>query len=79
MLELLSLCKGTTLTKEMFLNNVYGGMDEPELKIIDVFIFKLRKNLSEASDGDNRINTVWGRVYMLRDPEPEHRIHSQAA
>ena len=76
MLELLSLCKGTTLTKEMFLNNVYGGMDEPELKIIDVFIFKLRKNLSEASDDANRINTVWGRVYELRDPKPEHRVHS---
>jgi len=54
-------------------------MDEPELKIIDVFIFKLRKNLSEASDDANRINTVWGRVYVLRDPEPEHRVHSQAA
>ncbi len=79
MLELLSLCKGTTLTKEMFLKNVYGGMDEPELRIIDVFIFKLRKNLSEASDGDNQINTVWGRVYVLRDPEPEHRVHSQSA
>src|SRR5438477_10074960 len=38
MLELLSLRKGTTLTKEMFLNHLYGGMDEPELKIIDVFI-----------------------------------------
>ena len=32
MLELLSLRKGTTLTKEMFLNHLYGGMDEPELK-----------------------------------------------
>ena len=30
MLELLSLRKGTTLTKEMFLNHLYGGMDEPE-------------------------------------------------
>jgi len=28
----------------MFLNHLYGGMDEPELKIIDVFICKLRKN-----------------------------------
>ena len=46
MLELLSLRKGTTLTKEMFLNHLYGGMDEPELKIIDVFICKLRKKLS---------------------------------
>jgi two-component system cell cycle response regulator CtrA len=58
MLELLSLRKGTTLTKEMFLNHLYGGMDEPELKIIDVFICKLRKKLSEATNGDNYIETV---------------------
>ena len=70
MLELLSLRKGTTPTKEMFLNHLYGGMDEPELKIIDVFICKLRKKLSEATDGDNHIETVWGRGYVLRDPEP---------
>lgn len=70
MLELLSLRKGTTLTKEMFLNHLYGGMDEPELKIIDVFICKLRKKLSEATGGDNYIETVWGRGYVLRDPEP---------
>ena len=67
-LELLSLRKGTTLTKEMFLNHLYGGMDEPELKIIDVFICKLRKKLSEALGGDNHIETVWGRGYVLRDP-----------
>ena len=70
MLELLSLRKGTTLTKEMFLNHLYGGMDEPELKIIDVFICKLRKKLSEATGGENHIETVWGRGYVLRDPEP---------
>ena len=69
MLELLSLRKGTTLTKEMFLNHLSGGMDEPELKIIDVFICKLRKKLSEATGGDNHIETVWGRGYVLRDPE----------
>ena len=68
MLELLSLRKGTTLTKEMFLNHLYGGMDEPELKIIDVFICKLRKKLCDATDGDNYIETVWGRGYVLRDP-----------
>jgi two-component system cell cycle response regulator CtrA len=68
MLELLSLRKGTTLTKEMFLNHLYGGMDEPELKIIDVFICKLRKKLNQATDGDNYIETVWGRGYVLRDP-----------
>ncbi len=70
-LELLSLRKGTTLTKEMFLNHLYGGMDEPELKIIDVFICKLRKKLSEATGGDNYIETVWGRGYVMRDPIPE--------
>jgi len=68
MLELLSLRKGTTLTKEMFLNHLYGGMDEPELKIIDVFICKLRKKLAEATGGHNHIETVWGRGYVLRDP-----------
>ena len=70
-LELLSLRKGTTLTKDMFLNHLYGGMDEPELKIIDVFICKLRKKLSTATGGDNYIETVWGRGYVLRDPEGE--------
>ena len=68
MLELLSLRKGTTLTKEMFLNHLYGGMDEPELKIIDVFICKLRKKLCEATGEDTNIETVWGRGYVLKDP-----------
>ena len=71
MLELLSLRKGTTLTKEMFLNHLYGGIDEPELKIIDVFICKLRKKLAAATGGENYIETVWGRGYVLRDPEDE--------
>jgi len=73
MLELLSLRKGNTLTKEMFLNHLYGGMDEPESKIIDVFICKLRKKLAAAIDGDNYIETVWGRGYMLRDPQDSER------
>jgi len=67
-LELLSLRKGSTLTKEMFLNHLYGGIDEPELKIIDVFVCKLRKKLADSSDGDNYIETVWGRGYVLKDP-----------
>ncbi len=69
MLELLSLRKGTTLTKEMFLNHLYGGMDEPELKIIDVFICKLRKKLAASAQGMHHIETVWGRGYVLRDPQ----------
>ncbi|NCQ23472.1 MAG: DNA-binding response regulator [Rhodobacteraceae bacterium CG17_big_fil_post_rev_8_21_14_2_50_63_15] len=79
MLELLSLRKGTTLTKEMFLNHLYGGMDEPELKIIDVFICKLRKKLSEATEGENYIETVWGRGYVLRDPEPREMRDARLA
>jgi two-component system, cell cycle response regulator CtrA len=70
-LELLSLRKGTTLTKEMFLNHLYGGMDEPELKIIDVFICKLRKKLASSCGGENYIHTVWGRGYVLREPTEE--------
>ena len=68
-LELLALRKGTTKTKEMILNHLYGGMDEPEAKIIDVFICKLRKKLSAATSGEHHIETVWGRGYALRDPE----------
>jgi two-component system cell cycle response regulator CtrA len=66
-LELLSLRRGTALTKEMFLNNLYGGMDEPVIKIIDVFMCKLRKKLANASDGKEYIETVWGRGYVLRE------------
>jgi two-component system cell cycle response regulator CtrA len=68
-IELLSLRKGSTLTKEMFLNHLYGGMDEPEVKIIDVFICKLRKKIEKISpEGGHCIETVWGRGYVLRDP-----------
>ncbi|WP_237217770.1 response regulator transcription factor CtrA [Falsiroseomonas oryziterrae] len=66
-LELLTLRKGNVLTKEAFLNHLYGGMDEPEVKIIDVFICKLRKKLAQAGAGE-LIGTVWGRGYVLRDP-----------
>jgi two-component system cell cycle response regulator CtrA len=70
-LELLAMRRGTVLTKEMFLNHLYGGIDEPELKIIDVFVCKLRKKLSDSSGGVNYIETVWGRGYMLKDYEQE--------
>ena len=71
LLELMALRKGSTLTKEMFLNQLYGGMDEPEPKIIDVFMCKLRKKLAEASGGQHYIETVWGRGYVLRELEPQ--------
>lgn len=66
-LELLAMRKGSVLTKEMFLNHLYGGIDEPEVKIIDVFVCKLRKKLADAAGGTNYIETVWGRGYMLKD------------
>ena len=78
MLELLSLRKGMTLTKEMFLNHLYGGMDEPEVKIIDVFMCKLRKKLANASGGKNYIETVWGRGYVLRHPTTEEGVKISA-
>jgi two-component system cell cycle response regulator CtrA len=68
MLALLALRKGTTLTKEMFLSHLYSGMHEPEIKIIDVFICKLRKKLANASGGKDYIETVWGRGYVIREP-----------
>ena len=67
-IELLSLRKGTILTKEMFFDHLYGGMHEPELKIIDVFVCKLRKKIAEATGGHHYIETVWGRGYVLGDP-----------
>ena len=66
-LELMVLRKGMVLTKEAFLNHLYGGMDEPDMKIIDVFICKLRKKLTQ-SGADRLIETVWGRGYMIREP-----------
>ncbi len=69
MLELLALRKGTTLTKEMFLNHLYGGMDEPEAKIIDVFICKLRQKIAKLNGGDHYVETVWGRGYVLRETQ----------
>jgi two-component system cell cycle response regulator CtrA len=68
MLEFLGQRKAMTVSKEMFLNHLYGGMDEPTIKIIDVFICKLRKKLAEASNGKDYIETVWGRGYVLREP-----------
>jgi two-component system, cell cycle response regulator CtrA len=77
MLELLSLRKATTVSKEMFFNHLYGGIDEPDTKIIDVFICKLRKKLARASNGKNYIETVWGRGYQLREPFA-HKIRISA-
>ena len=68
-LEVLTMRQGTTITKEMFLNHLYGGLDEPELKIVDVFVCKLRKKLAQATGSEKYIETIWGRGYVLRNPE----------
>ncbi len=76
MLELLVLRKGSVLTKEVFLNHLYGGVDEPEMKIVDVFICKLRKKLTQAGAG-NLIGTVWGRGYVLRESNSSNTFKTQ--
>jgi two-component system cell cycle response regulator CtrA len=68
MLELLSLRRGAPVSKEQFFNHLYGGIDEPQAKIIDVFVWKLRKKLADASNGKNYIETIWGQGYALRAP-----------
>lgn len=77
-LELLILRRGMVLSKEAFLNHLYGGMDEPEIKIIDVFVCKLRKKLAEAT-GEQLIGTVWGRGYVLREPQQQSNGSGRSA
>ena len=67
LMELLALKKGSTVSKDQFLNHLYGGMDEPEVKIIDVFFCKIRSKIKELSGGEDYITTVWGRGYILQD------------
>ena len=68
-LELLALRRGSTISKEMMMNHLYGGLDEPEVKIIDVYVCKLRKKLAMAGGGEAYIATVWGRGYMVTEPQ----------
>jgi len=68
-LQLLAMRRGVTLSKEMFLDKLYGGLDEPEVKIIDVFVCKIRGKIKKLTGGDSLIDTVWGRGYVLRDPD----------
>lgn len=76
-LELLALRPGVTLSKDTFLNKLYGGLDEPEMKIIDVFVCKIRRKIKALSGGDPLIDTVWGRGYVLH--HPENRVAHAAA
>ena len=67
--EFLALRKGSVLSKTAFLSHLYGGMDEPEPKIIDVFICKLRRKLELAGARGVSIDTVWGQGYILKETE----------
>lgn len=69
-LQLLMLRRNSVLTKDVFLNQLYGNSSEgPGSKIIDVFICKIRKKL-EAAGAPNVIGTVWGRGYVMREDGP---------
>jgi two-component system, cell cycle response regulator CtrA len=74
-LKLLSLRKNSVVTRDMLLNHMYGGMDEPESKSPDVLMHRLKKKLGSEK---SLIHTIWGRGYVLRDPE-HHQAMSGAA
>ena len=78
LLELLSLHNGIALTKEVIMNHLYNDMEEPEIKIIDVFVCHLRKKLANASSGKSYIETVWGRGYVWRQRTNERQIKVSA-
>ena len=73
MIELLVLRQGMMVTKEMFLNHLYGGLDEPEVKIIDVFVCKIRKKLSKLGAPESLLLTVWGKGYMIKNPNSKQK------
>ncbi len=67
LLECLALRMGTIITKRMLMNRLYHGMDEPDAKIIEAFMSKLRKKLTEACGTADCIETVWGSSgYRMR-------------
>ena len=68
-LQLLVLRRGMVMGKDAILSQLYGGMDEPEAKIVDVFVCKLRRKLDQAG-APEVIGTVWGHGYIARDPAP---------
>lgn len=74
MLELLAIRKGSVLSKEMFMNHLYGGLEEPEEKIIDVLMCKLRKKLKTASGGIDFIETIWGRGHILKTFDDDTKV-----
>jgi len=78
-LEILMLRKGTMLTRDTLLNHLYGSMDAPDMKIIEVFISNLRKKLRDACGGVNYIETVWGSGFRLDDNNANYLSNRVAA
>jgi DNA-binding winged helix-turn-helix (wHTH) protein len=70
-LSLLATRPNALVTKLSIMEHLYGGRDEPEMKIVDVFACKIRKKLKGYGLGD-LIVTEWGRGYALREPATEN-------
>jgi DNA-binding response OmpR family regulator len=69
-LELLAFARNNVVTRAMLLKHLYRRADDqPQPKIIDVFISKLRKKLRMASSGHEFIETIPQRGWILRDIE----------
>ena len=67
-LELLAFARNNVVTRAMLLKHLYRRADDqPQPKIIDVFISKLRKKLRSASGGAEFIETIPQRGWILRD------------
>lgn len=68
-LEMLILRRGVLISKTTILNYLYTNTEgEPDMKIIDVFVCKLRKKLQKAGAGD-LISTMWGQGYIFRQAD----------
>ena len=76
--NLLCMRKGAVLSKESFISHIYGGINEPDSKIIDVFVCKLRRKLEKSGLKNARIDTVWGQGYVLRDEDEENEAEAIA-
>ena len=69
-LELLAFARNNVVTRQMLLKHLYRrNDDQPQPKIIDVFISKLRKKLRSAAGGAEFIETIPQRGWILRDIE----------
>ena len=65
-IEVLALGKGAGISNDAFLNHLYSGIEEPEPKIIDVFMCKLRQKLANVGASGVVIDTIWRQNHILR-------------